>query len=105
MKVIKKHTISNVREKANTIFERGILQNVCSPFIVKLRYAFQDPDALYYVLDFCGGGELFYHLKKKRAFSEKKARFYAAECVLALEELHKNNIIYRDLKPENILLC
>ena len=37
-------------------------------------------------------------------FSESKARFYIAEIVLAIDHLHKNNILYRDLKPENILL-
>lgn len=105
MKEIKKDSISTDKEKANTIFERAILQNISSPFIVNLHYAFQTPDYLYYVLDYWAGGELFFHLKKKRTFSEKQARFYTAECVLALEELHNNSIIYLDLKPENILLC
>ncbi len=50
------------------------------------------------------GGELFTHLKMSRRFSEERARFYAAEILLALEYLHENNIIYRDLKPENLLL-
>jgi serine/threonine protein kinase len=50
------------------------------------------------------GGELFFHLKKEKRFEEKRAKFYAAEIVLALEYIHSNNILYRDLKPENILL-
>mmetsp|Transcript_21094 Transcript_21094/g.3421 ORF Transcript_21094/g.3421 Transcript_21094/m.3421 type:complete len:81 (+) Transcript_21094:339-581(+) len=56
------------------------------------------------VMDFVNGGELFYHIKKSKQFSEERTRFYAAEIILALEQLHKVGIIYRDLKPENVLL-
>ena len=66
------------------------------------------------MLDYCPGGELFYHLGRAKKFSEERARFYAAEITLALEHLHKMGIVYRwatrrdltcsDLKPENVLL-
>jgi len=56
------------------------------------------------VLDYFTGGELFHHLKNTGRFSEERARFYAAEIISALEELHKHTIVYRDLKPENVLL-
>jgi len=55
-------------------------------------------------MDFVNGGELFFHLQQERAFSEQRARFYAAEITSAIGHLHKLDIIYRDLKPENILL-
>lgn len=49
-------------------------------------------------------GELFFHLRREYHFPEERVIFYAAELVLALEDLHKNGVIYRDLKPENVLL-
>jgi len=50
---------------------------------------------LYLVLDFVNGGELFYHLQQEGIFTEERAKFYAAELVVAIEHLHKYNIIYR----------
>jgi serine/threonine protein kinase len=55
-------------------------------------------------MDFINGGELFFHLRREQRFSEDRARFYAAEVILALSHLHQNGILYRDLKPENILI-
>lgn len=74
------------------------------PFIIALRYAFQTKAKLYMVFDFVCGGELFQHLKKVEFFPEERAKFYAAEILLALEFLHKKKVVYRDLKPENVLL-
>jgi len=39
-----------------------------------------------------------------RKFTEKQARFYAAQVFLALEYLHHCSLLYRDLKPENIMM-
>lgn len=71
--------------------------------VVHLHYAFQTKNKLYFVLDYCPGGELFFHLSKMEKFPEHMARFYAAEITLALGRLHELGVVYRDLKPENIL--
>lgn len=49
-------------------------------------------------------GELFFHLRRAFKFPEQRAKFYSAEIILAIEDLHSKQIIYRDLKPENILV-
>lgn len=105
MKVLSKKEIIAKKEVAHTIGERKILQrSLESPFLVGLKFSFQTDADLYLVTDFKSGGELFWHLQKETRFSEERARFYIAELVLALEHLHKYDIVYRDLKPENILL-
>lgn len=100
--------------------ERNILKESEHPFVIKLRYAFQNETKIFFVMDYLRGGfpskfysqitliwsgELFYHLRKSKSFSEEIAVFYSAQVVLALEYLHSYlKIVYRDLKPENILL-
>jgi serine/threonine protein kinase len=104
MKVLAKKDIVARREIAHTLSERNVLIQATSPFLVGMKFSFQTTDKLYLVLDYMNGGELFYHLQKETAFSEERARFYTAEIALALEHLHRYNIVYRDLKPENVLL-
>lgn len=66
--------------------------------IQELKYSFQTPDRLCFVMEYVNGGELFFHLSKERVFSEERTKFYGAEIISALGYLHQNNIVYRDLK-------
>ncbi|TMW58912.1 hypothetical protein Poli38472_007057 [Pythium oligandrum] len=104
MKVLRKENIIKRNQVEHTRTERHVLGYVRHPFIVGLNYAFQTDEKLYFVLDYCAGGELFFHLGKVQRFPEARARFYAAEITLAIEYVHNLDIIYRDLKPENVLL-
>jgi len=104
LKTIRKAHIVNRNEITHTLAERLVLAQVESPFIVPLKFSFQSEQKLYLVLAFVNGGELFHHLQREHRFDEKRARFYSAELLLALEHLHELDVVYRDLKPENILL-
>jgi serine/threonine protein kinase len=109
MKVIKKQFIVRAKKTSQIATERKVMGLLNHPFIVKLNWAFQSvtpiqADELCLVMDFCPGGELFFHLHNIGRFSEDQAKFYFAEVLIALEYLHSLDIVYRDLKPENILL-
>lgn len=92
--------------------ERNVLSVTNHPFIVKLNYAFQTYDKLFLILDYCPGGDLAEHLAKEKRFYitlinrfvEERAKIYLCEVILALEDLHKRDIIFRDLKPDNVVL-
>jgi serine/threonine protein kinase len=95
-----------IRKKRERLImnERNILTFVKHPFIVELKYAFQDELSLYFILTLATGGELQFHLRKMESLPEEWVAFYIAELVLAIEYLHTRGIVYRDLKPENVLL-
>jgi ankyrin repeat protein len=104
MKVLQKEKILKQNLIKYAVTERNVLSYIKHPFIVSLKYAFQTSDKLFLILDYCPGGDLASHLSKEKKFTEQRARIYISEIVLALEELHKRDIIYRDLKPDNIVL-
>ena len=96
MKILKKKAMIKRNQVTHIKTERKIMELIDHPFIVKLRYAFQNPQKLYMVMDYCPGGELFFHIQRVERFNEEAVKFYGAQLVLALDHLHKNNIIYRE---------
>ena len=104
MKSLKKEVLIEHNQIKNELIEKEILQKLKYPFLCELLFCFQNIDHIYFIMPFLNGGELFQHLKKFQKFDEEKVRFYGAQIALALDFLHKNDIIYHDLKPENILM-
>ena len=64
--------------------------------IVKMDYAFQSQTKLFFCLEYCPGGELFFYLSQIGRFKQDAAKFYAANILLALQHLHKMDILYRE---------
>ena len=89
--------------------EAKILSSLNHPFIVQLLDNFETKTMTGLLLEFCQGGDLFYHFKKveeskRKRFSEDTVKFYVACIALALNYLHEEGYIFRDLKPENVLI-
>ena len=79
MKIISKAKVLQYNQQEHIISEKNILAEVDHPFIIQLIATFKDRDLLYMVLEYCPGGELFFHLKRLKRFREKDMRFYVAE--------------------------
>ena len=105
LKAIEKSRVTSDKALEHILTEKKVLINDC-PFLLHLHYSFQTATKLCLVTDFLGGGDLFFHLSKRRGFGfpPKISRFFTAELILALEHLHQCGVIYRDLKLENVLL-
>jgi len=106
IKVLKKAFIIQNDEVESTKSEKRVFlaaNHERHPFLVGLHSCFQTESRIYFVMEYVSGGDLMLHIQRQQ-FSERQARFYACEVLLALEYFHKNDIIYRDLKLDNILL-
>ena len=103
LKAIKKSRLK-ARSIKRAISERDIMVRSTHPFIVTIKAAFQDPQYLFYLMDYMERGDLFCNLQGKNSIRENDIKFYISCVVLALEFLHENKIVYRDLKLENLLV-
>ena len=91
MKVVDKASVERYRSMENIAIELSILRQHAEarhPFILGLECAFQSASKLHFVMEYVPGGMLFAHLRAHEMFSEKMARFYAAEVIVTLEHPH-----------------
>lgn len=91
MKILKKKNIEKRKQEEHVLTERNVLVEVKHPFIIRMFYSFQNERKLFFILEYCPGGELFNFLQKRKIFTEdqvyiyiihnnlkKQTRFYAA---------------------------
>ena len=81
MKVLVKQEMHDRNKLHRVRTEDTILNSVDHPFLATLYSAFQTETHLYFVMEYCEGGELYETLQRQpgKHFSEETARFYAAE--------------------------
>ena len=84
--------------------ERDIWIKVKSPFVANIKEAFQDEGNVYLISEYAPGKDLRLLWAEKKIFNIEWTKFYIAELVVALDDLHSKNIIHRDIKLENILI-
>ncbi|KIY67968.1 kinase-like protein [Cylindrobasidium torrendii FP15055 ss-10] len=104
LKYIDKAQCLRQKAVANVIQERRLLEEIDNAFVVNLRFAFQDDENCFFVIDLMLGGDLRFHLERKGSIPEEVVKFWIAELSCGLEYLHKKKIVHRDLKPDNVLL-
>ena len=104
-KVMRKSKLVDVGEANHASVERRIHEQISSgPFINRLIASFQDPWALFLVLEYAPCGDLFQAMNFHGLPSRNDAIIYTMQVFTALDHLHALSYVYRDLKPENILL-
>lgn len=84
--------------------ERNIFEILQGDFVVKAYYSFSHEQYVCFVQEYMIGGDFGNILSLYTALDEDYVKYYAAEIVLALEYLRKQEIVHRDLKPDNILI-
>ena len=89
---------SSITQKVDTI------SNINHPFIMSVIFCFETNERLYLGTPYIQGEDLSYHIKANKNFNEEKVKFYAASLILALDYLHKNEIIYRNFIPSNVII-
>jgi serine/threonine protein kinase len=95
--MLRKHDLLTRREAAFFMEEReSLVLGRHSEWLTRLYASFQDELNLYLLMEYVPGGSLKNLMdSQEEPMEEDSARFYAAEMVLAIEEVHRLGFIHR----------
>ena len=98
------NSLISVNRLYQAYLENDILNELNSPYIVKVYGAFEADEKIHIIMDYMPKGDFAYFIKANYPLRPDVIKFYAAEMVLFLEYMQKMNLIHRDLKPQNIMI-
>ncbi|KAJ2337376.1 hypothetical protein GGI00_000276 [Coemansia sp. RSA 2681] len=105
LKYISKAQCEAKHGSTNILQERAILEEISHAYVASLRFSFQTTQHVFLVLDLMQGGDLRFHMRQHKRFSENVVRIWVAQLASALHYLHSvHGIVHRDIKPENVLM-
>ncbi|RKO92876.1 kinase-like domain-containing protein [Blyttiomyces helicus] len=104
IKIIEKASVTEDKQRNSLQREIRLVQLLHHRHIVKVYDVLEDATAVFFIMEYVSGGELFDYIVQKRSLSEWEARIFFRQMLSAMDYCHKNSIIHRDLKPENLLI-
>ncbi|CAH0491037.1 unnamed protein product [Peronospora farinosa] len=107
VKRILKSKVVTDQQKSRLEVENFILQQVTSPFLCRGFETFETTEEFAFLQEYVEGRTLYecvWNYKDTGKFPENVAKFFAAQLVLALGELHAVGYMHRDFKSGNVLI-
>ena len=104
IKIVDKRLLEDTKDIQRLKKEIKILKSIRHKNIIQLFDIMESKTNLYFVIEYCKGGELFDYIVKNKRLNEGEACVFFQQIINGVEYLHKQGIIHRDLKPENLLL-
>ena len=98
------NSLLSVNRLYQAYLENDILNELDSPYIVKVYGAFEAEGKIHLIMDYLSNGDLSYFININFPLKDDIIRFYSAEIVLFFEYMQNNKLIHRDLKPQNIMI-
>jgi 5'-AMP-activated protein kinase catalytic alpha subunit len=104
IKIVDKRLLEGTKDIQRLKKEIKILKSIRHKNIIQLFDIMESKTYLYFVMEYCKGGELFDYIVKNKRLKENEACVFFQQIINGVEYLHNQGIIHRDLKPENLLL-
>ena len=104
IKIVNKSLLEGTKDIQRLKKEIKILKSIRHKNIIQLFDIMESKTNLYFVMEYCKGGELFDYIVKNKRLKEGEACIFFQQIINGVEYLHNQGIIHRDLKPENLLL-
>jgi len=105
MKIISKINAQNcsISNEESILNELSILRKIDHQNVVKIYEYYTDEENYYLITEYCPNGDL-YNVMKNEFLSEIQIACIMYQILLAINHIHKLQIMHRDLKLENILV-